>query len=165
MLKTVGNPSVRSGDQTILDGNLIIGTAGKGIDFSADPHAAGMTSELLDDYEEGTWTPAVLFGGVTFSTIATASYTKIGRLVYVQVDATVAANANASQFVISGLPFALASSQFAGVSFGLNSSAIQLGALVSNSGLEFYTPVGIAAISNAQVSGARMVLSASYQTT
>lgn len=39
MLKTVGNPSTRFGDQTILDGNLVIGTAGKGIDFSADSHA------------------------------------------------------------------------------------------------------------------------------
>ena len=51
MLKTVGNPSTRYGDQTIVDGNLVIGTAGKGIDFSADPSAPGMTSELLDDYE------------------------------------------------------------------------------------------------------------------
>ncbi len=60
MLKTVGFPSTRTGDQTILDGNLVIGTAGKGINFSADPSAPGMTSELLDDYEEGTWTPEVV---------------------------------------------------------------------------------------------------------
>jgi len=165
MLKTVGNPSTRYGDQTIVSGNLIIGTAGKGIDFSADSSAPGMTSELLDDYEEGTWTPGVLFGGVTFSTITTASYTKIGRFVFVQVDATVAANADASQFVISGLPFALASAQFSGVSFGFNTSATQLGALVGNSGLEFHAPVGGAAIPNSQVSGARIILSASYQTT
>lgn len=36
MLKTVGNPSTRYGDQTIVDGNLVIGTAGDGIDFSAN---------------------------------------------------------------------------------------------------------------------------------
>jgi hypothetical protein len=53
MLKTVGFPSTRTGDQTIVDGNLVIGTAGKGIDFSANTGAPGMTSELLDDYEEG----------------------------------------------------------------------------------------------------------------
>jgi hypothetical protein len=58
MLKTVGFPSTRTGDQTIVDGNLVIGTAGKGIDFSADPAAPGMTSELLDDYEEGTQQPS-----------------------------------------------------------------------------------------------------------
>jgi hypothetical protein len=45
------------GDITANTGNLVIGTAGKGIDFSANTHAAGMTSELLNDYEEGTWTP------------------------------------------------------------------------------------------------------------
>jgi hypothetical protein len=84
MLKTVGNPSTRSGDQTIVGGNLVIGTAGNGIDFSADPSAPGMTSELLDDYEEGTWT--VQFyddnsGGNVSPTTATGYYTKIGRLV------------------------------------------------------------------------------------
>jgi len=41
-------------------GNLVIGTAGKGIDFSANAHAAGMTSELLNDYEEGTGRPPFL---------------------------------------------------------------------------------------------------------
>lgn len=50
MLKTVGNPSTRCGDQTIIDGNLIIGTSGKGIDFSATPGTG--TSELFDDYED-----------------------------------------------------------------------------------------------------------------
>ena len=39
MLKTVGFPSTRTGNQTIIDGNLVIATAGKGIDFSADPSA------------------------------------------------------------------------------------------------------------------------------
>ena len=39
--------------------NIVIGTSGKGIDFSATSHPAGMTSELLSDYEEGTWTPIV----------------------------------------------------------------------------------------------------------
>ena len=44
-------------DLTINSGNLVIGTAGKGIDFSNQASPAGtMTSELLDHYEEGTWT-------------------------------------------------------------------------------------------------------------
>ena len=88
MLKTVGFPSTRTGDQTIVNGNLVIGTAGKGIDFSADPSAPGMTSELLDDYEEGTWTPVVRDG--SSGTAATASstigrYTKVGRMVQFQI--------------------------------------------------------------------------------
>jgi hypothetical protein len=44
----------RSGKNvSISNSNLVIGTAAKGIDFSANTHAAGMTSELLDWYEEG----------------------------------------------------------------------------------------------------------------
>jgi hypothetical protein len=90
MLKTVGNPSTRFGDQTISGGNLVIGTAGKGIDFSADPSAAGMTSELLDDYEEGTWTPTyngatsaapAPFDAITYDAVTAGRYVKIGRLV------------------------------------------------------------------------------------
>lgn len=83
MLKTVGNPSTRSGDQTINNGDLIIGTAGDGIDFSANTPAAGMTSQLLDWYEEGTWTPTVTSssGSITSYTVISANYTRIGRQV------------------------------------------------------------------------------------
>jgi hypothetical protein len=108
MLKTVGFPSTRTGDQTIVNGNLVIGTAGKGIDFSADPSAAGMTSELLDDYEEGTWT-ATMSGTTTAPTTpitVTGSYTKIGRIVTVNarfsdVDTTGASG----NLIVTGLPF------------------------------------------------------------
>ena len=49
-----------AGDVTVNTGNLVIGTSGKGIDFSATSDGSGtMTSEVLDDYEEGTWTPVV----------------------------------------------------------------------------------------------------------
>lgn len=86
MLKTVGNPSTRYGDQTIIDGNLVIGTAGNGIDFSADASHAGMTSELLDDYEEGTWTPQIYYQNGTDQAAATngsqvGTYIKVGNLV------------------------------------------------------------------------------------
>jgi hypothetical protein len=39
---------------TLKDGNVVLAD-GKGIDFSAT--AGTGTSELFDDYEEGTWTP------------------------------------------------------------------------------------------------------------
>lgn len=82
MLKTVGNPSTRYGDQTIVDGNLVIGTSGKGIDFSSTPGTG--TSELFDDYEEGTWTPTP--SGITVNSgapVYSGNYTKVGRLVTV----------------------------------------------------------------------------------
>jgi len=73
-----------SGDAALLNGNLVIGTSGKGIDFSATPGTG--TSELLADYEEGTWSPsfytAINGGGSLIGTATNEGYyTKIGRLV------------------------------------------------------------------------------------
>ena len=83
MLKTVGFPSLRTGDQTIIDGNLVIGTSGKGIDFSATPGTG--TSELLNDYEEGNWTPTQGAGLVVVGSFSSSgTYTKIGRFVFVR---------------------------------------------------------------------------------
>lgn len=109
MLKTVGFPSTRTGDQTIANGNLVIGTAGKGVDFSADPSAAGMTSELLDDYEEGTWTPVVTSGiGSLTSVSSSATYTKVGRLVTVSGYIKINNNGTGSGWLaVAGLPFAV----------------------------------------------------------
>lgn len=116
MLKTVGFPSTRTGDQTIVDGNLVIGTAGKGVDFSAASHATGMTSELLDDYEEGTWTPAVNTGTV----VATdATYTKIGNTVRVcAVLSSFSDRTTATTLILTGLPFTPARAQAAGPATG-----------------------------------------------
>jgi len=71
-----------SGNVTLSTGNLIIGTSGKGIDFSATSHPAGMTSELLADYEEGTWTPTFNLGAFTY-TLQNGIYTKVGNVVHV----------------------------------------------------------------------------------
>lgn len=108
MLKTVGFPSSRTGDQTIVDGNLVIGTAGKGIDFSADPSAPGMTSELLDDYEEGTWTPVIRGSGSagTESGSKNATYTKIGNRVMARLSLTAYTLTGATgNITLTGLPF------------------------------------------------------------
>ena len=56
---------------------------GKGIDFSAT--AGTGTSELFDDYEEGTWTPTLYGSGggsATIGTINLATYTKVGNTVH-----------------------------------------------------------------------------------
>ena len=105
MLKTVGNPSTRFGDQTIIDGNLVIGTSGKGIDFSATSGTG--TSELLDDYEEGIFSPTIYSGitGVGYAT-QNGSYTKVGRLVTFALRLDLNAGTAAAAIVrIGGLPF------------------------------------------------------------
>jgi len=111
MLKTVGFPSTRTGDQTIIDGNLVIGTAGKGIDFSAAAHAAGMTSELLNDYEVGTFTPVVSSAAGTVTNTDNSNrgyYVKVGNLVYISLYTGFSTNASVgtSDLTIAGLPFA-----------------------------------------------------------
>jgi hypothetical protein len=68
-----------SGDATLGIGNLVIGTSGKGIDFSATSGTG--TSELLADYEEGTWT--VVWQNLTGTpSNTTGYYTKVGRQVF-----------------------------------------------------------------------------------
>jgi hypothetical protein len=89
MLKTVTNiinasqiatPISLPGDVTLSTGNLVIGTSGKGIDFSATSGAG--TSELLADYEEGTWTPVITAGVGSFTSYTSQGiYTKVGRIV------------------------------------------------------------------------------------
>ena len=72
---------------TLTDGNVVVAN-GHGIDFSADGHASGMSSELLDDYEEGTWTMGLNTtssdSNITI-TNTTGYYTKIGNLVTVNI--------------------------------------------------------------------------------
>jgi hypothetical protein len=129
----------------------VIGVAGKGIDFSIDPSAPGMTSELFNDYEQGTFT-CTLKGSVSDPTTpvtSTCNYTKVGRLVQFQIKfinvSTVGALGN---ITFTGLPFTSANADnhmvtagtFQGATFsnnvgafvGGNSTTIQLYSFVSN---------------------------------
>jgi hypothetical protein len=98
-----------TGNVTLTTGNLVIGTAGKGIDFTQDPNPAGMTSELLDDYEEGTWTPTISFGGASVGVTYDAQvgrYTKVGRVVTIQVAVALSNKGSSTgNATIGGLPF------------------------------------------------------------
>ena len=82
---------------------------GKGIDFSATGDGTGANqAEVLDDYEEGTWTPTLPSGG-TISTIHAAVYTKIGNLVRVGIYIAMSSIPNnSSAFYVGGLPFQVA---------------------------------------------------------
>jgi hypothetical protein len=93
---------VVGGDIRIDNGNLIIGTSGKGIDFSATPGTG--TSELLADYEEGTWT-AVWTNLTGTPTNTTGYYTKIGRVVYFSYATGAGAISGLSGSVRFTLPF------------------------------------------------------------
>jgi len=85
------------GDVKIQTGNLVVGTSGKGIDFAVTSGAG--TSELLNDYEEGTWTPT----NTNAVTVNSAKYTKIGRIVICTFDITAGGSATTGD--MGGLPF------------------------------------------------------------
>jgi hypothetical protein len=115
-----------NGNFTIEDGNLVV-AAGHGIDFSATADGSGtMTSELLDDYEEGTWTPFLsatnFAGSVTYQSNNGGYYVKIGKAVFVYglmawSARTLTAGTN---FSIAGLPFLTNSDQKARSGINLN---------------------------------------------
>lgn len=97
-------------DQFLIDssGNFVPKVAGKGVNFTANTPQAGMTSQLLNWYEEGTWTPtlAASSGAITTSTI-TGTYTRTGNLVFVAIRVTIANNGTGlGSLNITGFPFA-----------------------------------------------------------
>jgi hypothetical protein len=91
---------------TVTTGSVVIGTSGQGIDFSATPGTG--TSELLADYEEGTWTPTIS-GSTTAGTGTYAAtrgvYTKIGNIVTVQAYINISAHTGTGNIQLSDLPF------------------------------------------------------------
>ena len=101
---TLTGSSLLTGDVAldVQDGNIKV-ASGHGIDFSAHGNAAGMTSELLDDYEEGTWTVGNNSDSTGVISSGVGQYTKIGRLVILQAQVSIDTNFNANAF--SGLPF------------------------------------------------------------
>jgi hypothetical protein len=98
--------AVSGSSVTATTGNFVVGTSGQGIDFSATPGTG--TSELLADYEEGTFTP-IIIGATTPGTgtysIQVGTYTKIGNRVLFQVYITWSAHTGTGNMRVAGLPF------------------------------------------------------------
>jgi hypothetical protein len=96
-------------------GNLVFPN-GQGIDFSASA-GGGASSSLLDDYEEGTWTPELAFNGsstgITYDSGARGFYTKIGNVVNVFVRMVLTSKGvQTGNATITGLPFTTKSGTF-----------------------------------------------------
>jgi hypothetical protein len=115
VVPSTGNITLSSGNITLSNGNIVIGTSGRGIDFSATANAASgsATSELLSDYEEGTWTPnatGVGWGGSATYTTRSGTYTKIGRIVVVNwiMNINSATATSSAPAEVLGLPFTCA---------------------------------------------------------
>jgi len=105
-----------AGGMTMTAGNILMdGSAGQGIDFSGSQGAAAagsMTSEVLDSYEEGTWSPVIKDESANAMTLNgafdTGFYTKVGNLVTVTGFFVSTSLGSASGGIrINGLPFTI----------------------------------------------------------
>ena len=150
-----------AGDATVTTGNVVIGTSGKGIDFSAT--AGTGTSELLADYEEGTWTPTLVCGTsgtITLNSGFAGTYTKVGRQVTVCVTVYVdSVSVPVGSLRLNGLPYTCNS----GNSFGSGAAIHGQTTLVpAGSSLDARVIAGEAAISIYAFTAGTVVNAASY---
>ena len=128
--------------------------AAKGVNFTANTPTAGMTSQLLNWYEEGTWTPNQGSGLTvigTFSSLGT--YTRIGRQVTIlfQIASTTSVAVTAGGVICTNAPFtSIAGFNSAGTVHIRNTQGTQ--AMVGNSSTNVYVGGAIAAVANFQVS-------------
>ena len=99
---------------TLTDGNVTL-ASGHGIDFSANSSASGMSSELFDHYEEGTFDVTIrdaTSGGNTGSVTQTNKYVRIGNKVFYQfnlINITTTGMTSSNVLYFTGLPFTPAS--------------------------------------------------------
>jgi hypothetical protein len=114
-------------DVKATSGNFIPGTAAKGVNFTANTPAAGMTSQLLNWYEEGTFTPNQGAGLTLVGAFSsTGRYTRIGRQVSISGTVTGATSVAvaAAGVITSNLPFAAGTSGHGGATnVAINASA------------------------------------------
>ena len=105
---SIGNTTDPGAGALSVTGNVIQGTAAKGYNFTANTPAAGMTSQLLNWYEEGTFTPTIIgtttAGTGTYS-IQSGRYTRIGRTISIQLQLAWSAHTGTGNMKVAGLPF------------------------------------------------------------
>ena len=157
-----------------LDENITFSTASKGVHLGVTSATA---SNLIDDYEEGTWTAQII--GTTSNpssdiTLSSARYTKIGRLVFCQFQFSNVNTTGASGSVrVTGLPFTAATSYATGnvmtyvrMSFGTSSTNIS--PYVESTNIKFYQSTnqsGWAEITHNAGTGAYLACTVTYETT
>ena len=140
-LTGAGVATIKNG-LTLTDGNLVV-AAGHGVDFSAQTATsvtgASATAELLDHYEEGTWTPTV--AGLTLSSVS-AHYTRIGDMVHFGFTITMPSTSATTHMKITGVPFSITTDEF-GASLTFTTSAVVNSLIIgvaNSNDLQFYAP-------------------------
>jgi hypothetical protein len=150
---TVGGTS----NLTIADGNLVVGTSGHGIDFSAETgDGPSVTSELLDSYEEGhigTIGISVSGSDVVDSANSNKYYIKVGRVVHLYFHIVLDGTMPAGTYSLTGMPFTssnsnpahrgagVANAQDASSSYGQDGNYVSVRTNENSTSLTIYVPV------------------------
>ena len=151
--------AISATELTLTTGNLIV-SDGKGIDFSATPSTG--TSQLLNWYEEGTWTP--VGQGVTLAS-ASGFYTRVGRLVTFSANVTFPATSDAGPAFFTGLPFIVNANAAANGNGTIGSSTYaspMTGRVLQGFDRWYNFAVGGALLTNANLSGVSIEFGGSY---
>jgi len=144
---------------SLADGNITFEGSGHGIHLGVTSATA---ANLLDDYEEGTWTPSnsdVSLG------VTSAVYVKVGHLCHVQAYVTFPSNSNGSGAQIEGLPFT-AGASFAYLTGRAEGQSSQI-VIQVNSGTteaDIYNEAD-SGLANSALSGSYFLFSGTYVTT
>ena len=114
-----------------------------GIDFQDFAHVAGGDKELLDDYEEGDWTPTDTNDG---GSSAEGRYTKIGDLIRAHFVFTTGSLSGTGQFQIKAFPFTCGTNDKhrGAVCVGYTNASNWpiVGGLIGNNGTTAYVLIG-----------------------
>ena len=102
-----------SGDIDVETGDIFFSGSAKGINLGVTSNTDGNT---LDDYEEGTWTPSQVVGGNSSISASEATYTKVGRSVYVHCQVSFSGT-DTDRVRLTGLPFAVSNTAAAATFF------------------------------------------------
>jgi hypothetical protein len=138
---------------TIGVGNATPSTSGAGITFPAT-QSASTDANTLDDYEEGTWTPVVTFGGnaVAQTGTLTGFYTKIGNIVTISCYIGLSAKGSSTGTAeVRGLPFTINSADGAYAAVALYLSNITVTDYPKAFGIVNTTRIYLAESTNAGV--------------
>lgn len=117
--------SLTASTLNVSQDNLVIGTNGKGVDFSisADSTASSgvtISSEILTDYKEGTWTPQISGSSTVGNTTYVSQvgrFTKIGRMVFLNVYVSWSGQTGTGNLLIGNLPFTVQNSDAESTNF------------------------------------------------
>ena len=153
---TAGAALQGSGYRTCISGNLINSAR---VRFPVT-QISDSDPNTLDDYEEGTWTPAQ--AGVSL-TVSSAAYTKIGRFVHFAFDLTWPATADGTAINITGLTYAPINNSGTFVS-GYTTYTNTINGVCGSSGVAMYNAGGVPStqLTNANLTGKRIIGSGTY---